>query len=301
MDELDLIKRRHDRIAPARQAVIDEGHARLLDAMRGPAVRTRRRFVLRITAVAVAAAGLVAALVVPLGGDRAPGPVAEAAEVARRAEIHTRGEPVVVLRENQWVHVRTMQHLPPGTPRGTRPVRQVADAWTRMDGVRWPRNRVPFAARGMVLAGLPDQPTAALSRLYAEVDRIRALPVDHVNLYLAGLVAVPRDEAVFNLIEMLLRTYGPPPRVQAALYGALSRLPHVKVLRDATDASGRHGIALYIQVSDDQRNEVILDPSTYRYLGSCDVITPGGSGPPRIVYWSAQLSAEFVQHPGERN
>ena len=62
-------------------------------------------------------------------------------------------------------------------PRGRRiMVRGVVESWIRMDGRRSPANRLPLAVHGTVLTGMPEDPAAALNRLYAEVDRIRAKP-----------------------------------------------------------------------------------------------------------------------------
>ncbi len=304
MDELELIRRRSERIAPVRQEALDAGRARLLDGMREPTARRRapslnaargpavRRLVVRTAVVGLAAAGVAAALVLPrdAGHRIAPVvPVSDAVALARRAETHARTEPAIALTPGQWAHVTTLQR----GPHGDRGVRQT---WTRMDGRRSQRGALPLAARGTVLIGLPDDPAAALGRLYAEVARVQATPDSHgrVRFYAAGILGVPRDQAVFSLVTTLLGSYDVPPRTQATLYGVLSRLPGAGVIKNETDAAGRHGVALYIKVADTQRNEVILDPATYHYLGSRSVADPGGT-----VYWSAQLSADLVSRPGE--
>lgn len=299
MDELELIERRYERITRPRPGVLDSGQARLLDAMnatrRAPG---GRRIVLRLAAVATAAVALVAGLSAVRDRDRSTAPAGSpAVRLAQRAETVARNEPLVTMGPHQWIYVRSMQRNTNG-----RPERRVVESWIRMDGRRSPSNRLPLAVHGTVLAGMPEDPGAALTRLYAEVDRIRARPEPkgRVTEYAVGIVGVTRDTAVFDFVTGLLDSYPVTPRAQAALYGALSRLPGVGVLPDAQDAAGRHGVVLYIATSDDSRLELILDPRTYRYLGLRDVLTRGHGEAEEVTYWAARLSAQPVARPGER-
>jgi hypothetical protein len=301
VDELELIERRYERVAPPRPGVLDSGQERLFAAMnatgRAPG---GRRVVLRLAAIATVAVALVAGLsaVPDRGRDRGTAPAGSPAlRLAQRAETVARSEPLVTMGPHQWIYVRTMQR-----DTKSRPERRVVESWIRMDGRRSPASRLPLAIHGTVLAGMPEDPAAALARIYAEVDRIRAKPEPkgRVTEYAAGILGVPRDTAVFNFVTGLLDSYPVTPRVQAALYGALSRLPGVGVLPDAQDAAGRHGVVLYIATSDDSRLELILDPRTYRYLGLRDVLTRGHGETEEVVYWAARLSAQPVARPGER-
>ncbi|MEV5707703.1 CU044_5270 family protein [Actinoallomurus sp. NPDC052274] len=299
MDELETLGRRYDRIGPPRQDALDAAEARLRDAVRAGhrSVRRGRRMALRFAAAAMATAAIATALTWSQDEDPIRRPVANAAELARRAETRSRSEPVVTVRPHQWSYVKMMT-------RGLNDHRSVAEAWFRMDGKRGPgphRLRVPSA---MVLAELPDRPDAALARLYTEVDRLKKLPPDRdpAIVYASGIGDAPRDQAVFRLVELLLHHYYVPPRVQATLYGALSRVPGVGVLSDATDAAGRHGVALFV-VAGGLRTELILDRRTYRYLGTRDVFIDDGTTRPtraRTLFWTAQLVAALVERPGER-
>jgi hypothetical protein len=299
VDELELIERRYQRIRPPGPGVLDAGQARLLDAVEAPGRTTgRRRIVLRMAVIMTAAVALVAGVSVVRDGGRTTAPaVSPAVRLAQRAETVARNEPLVTMGPHQWVYVRSMQRDTKGKPQ-----RRVVESWIRMDGRRSPANLLPLAVHGTVLAGMPEDPGAALTRLYAEVDRIRAEPAPkgRVTEYAAGIIGVTRDTAVFNFATRLLDSYPVTPRVQAALYGALSRLPGVGTLPDAQDAAGRHGVVLYIATSDDSRLELILDPRTYRYLGLRDVLTRGHGGAEEVTYWAARLSAQPVARPGER-
>jgi hypothetical protein len=299
VDELELIKRRYERIAAPRPSVLDSGQERLLAAVnatgRAPG---GRRVVLRLAAVVTVAVALVAGLSAVRDRDQGTAPAGSpAVRLAQRAETVARSEPLVTMGPHQWIYVRSMQR-----DTRSRPERRVVESWIRMDGRRSPANRLPLAVHGTVLAGMPEDPAAALSRIYAEVDRIRARPEPkgRVTEYAAGIMGVTRDTAVFNFVTGLLDSYFVTPRVQAALYGALSRLPGVGVLPDAQDAAGRHGVVLYIATSDNSRLELILDPRTYRYLGLRDVLTRGHGHPEEVIYWAARLSAQPVARPGER-
>lgn len=300
MDELELIERRYERITAPRPGVLDSGQERLLAAVNATGRAPRgRRVALRLAAVVTVAVALVAGLSAVRDRDRGTAPAGSpAVRLAQRAETVARSEPLVTMGPHQWIYVRSMQR-----DTKSRPERRVVESWIRMDGRRSPANRLPLAVHGTVLAGMPEDPAAALTRIYAEVDRIRARPEPkgRVTDYAAGIMGVTRDTAVFNFVTGLLDSYLVTPRVQAALYGALSRLPGVGVLPDAQDAAGRHGVVLYIATSDDSRLELILDPRTYRYLGLRDVITHGHGEAEQVTYWAARLSAQPVARPGERS
>ncbi|WP_433176815.1 CU044_5270 family protein [Actinoallomurus sp. CA-150999] len=294
MDELETLGRRYDRIGPPRQEALEAAEARLRDAVRAEhrPVRRRRRMALRFAAAAMGTAVIATALTWSQDEDPARRPVANAAELARQAETRSRSEPVVTVLPQQWAYVRTMMVD-----------RRVTESWTRMDGRRAPGVRRPPAPSAMVLTELPADPGAALARLYAEVDRIKRLPTGRgrVPVYAPGIFGMPRDQAVFRLAVLLCQDYYVPPRAQAALYGALSRLPKVGVLPDATDAAGRHGTALFTTASG-VRTELIVDRRSYRYLGGRTIITDdNGTGRPRMtMILTAQLSAALVDRPGER-
>jgi hypothetical protein len=301
VDELELVGRRYEQVAPPRPQVIESGHARLLDAIGSTPRRAARgrRIAVRLAVAATAVGALVAGLTTVRDRGAAPAVPAGSAAVrlAERAETVARREPLVTMGPHQWVYVRSMQ-------RGlkARPERRVVESWIRMDGRRFPAGRLPLAVRGTVLTGLPEDPEAALTRLYAEVDRIRAEPRSkgRVTEYVAGIIGVPRDAAVFDFVTRLLDAYDVAPRSQATLYGALSRLPGVDVLPDVPDAAGRHGVAFSIATSDASRLELILDPRTYHFLGLRDVITRDHGRNEEVSYWVARLSAQPVARPGER-
>ncbi|KAB2352273.1 hypothetical protein F8566_00785 [Actinomadura rudentiformis] len=135
-----------------------------------------------------------------------------------------------------------------------------------------------------------------------------------------------QNERVFNLISVILRDAQiMPPKVNAALLRVLEKIPGVRVNNNVTDLAGRPGIAV-TRDDDTGRNELILDPKTYRFLGNRTVATrertitssavpgksaPGAPRPPfdrgtetqhagQVLINVAYLPTKVVDKPGQR-
>jgi hypothetical protein len=104
----------------------------------------------------------------------------------------------------------------------------------------------------------------------------------------------PRPQEAFTTIGDLLREAIAPPRVSAALYRAAALIPGVTVVTDATDAIGRHGVAVAMTYQGVQ-SEWIFSKQTLQYLGERDINTANGS----ITGEAAVLQRAFVDHPGQ--
>jgi len=63
-----------------------------------------------------------------------------------------------------------------------------------------------------------------------------------------------------------------PPRLGAALFQALARIPGIYLIPHVTDYASRPGMAVAMTIYG-QRQELIFDPDTYQYLGSQTVLT----------------------------
>jgi hypothetical protein len=127
---------------------------------------------------------------------------------------------------------------------------------------------------------------------------LQSLPTDprvlltRIEMDMAGQQPVP-DEA-FTTIGDLLNEAIAPPRVSAALYRAAALIPGVTVVPNATDAIGRHGIA--VAMTDvGIRREWIFSKRTLLYLGERDVKVADGT----IFGVSAVLQRAFVDHAGQ--
>jgi hypothetical protein len=105
---------------------------------------------------------------------------------------------------------------------------------------------------------------------------------------------LPPPEEAFTTIGDLLREAIAPPRVSAALYRAAALIPGVTVVADATDAVGRHGVAVAMTVEGVQY-EWIFSKQTLRYLGERDINLANGS----TAGEAAVLQRAFVDHAGQ--
>jgi hypothetical protein len=127
---------------------------------------------------------------------------------------------------------------------------------------------------------------------------LQSLPTDPVALL--SLIEqqmqgqLPRPEEAFTTIGDLLHEAIAPPRVSAALYRAAALIPGVTVVADATDAIGRHGVAVALTYQG-VRSEWIFSRRTFRYLGEHDINIADGS----TTGMSAILQRAFVNHAGQ--
>jgi len=120
------------------------------------------------------------------------------------------------------------------------------------------------------------------------------------------------DTAVFQAIHALFQdeVNGTliPPRLAAALYGVLRLLPGVS-FDSATDLAGRTGLGFSMVVYGFEREEIVIDPATYAYMGSESVAvadhTLSGTDGTRTVRagqvlgWLALLNLAIVDRPGQ--
>ena len=104
----------------------------------------------------------------------------------------------------------------------------------------------------------------------------------------------PRPEEAFTTIGDLLREAITPPQVTAALYRAAALIPGVTVVADATDAIGRHGVAVAM-TSQGVRSEWIFSKQTLQYLGERDINIADGT----TNGIAAVLQRAFVNHAGQ--
>lgn len=105
---------------------------------------------------------------------------------------------------------------------------------------------------------------------------------------------LPRPEEAFTSIGDLIGEAIAPPQVSAALYRAAALIPGVTVVGDATDAIGRHGVAVAMTFRG-TRSEWIFSKHTVRYLGERDIDVANGS----TTGEAAVLQRAFVGHTGQ--
>ncbi|HTZ30033.1 MAG TPA: CU044_5270 family protein [Streptosporangiaceae bacterium] len=127
------------------------------------------------------------------------------------------------------------------------------------------------------LQSLPTNPQALLSLIEREMQG-----------------QLPRPEEAFTTIGDLLGGAIAPPAVSAALYRAAALIPGVTVVADATDAIGRHGVAVAFTYQG-TRTEWIFSRQTLLYLGSRSIDLANGS----TTGDAAVLQRGFVDHVGQ--
>ena len=333
MDDLELLAELRSETPPMTAETARLARGRLLTAAAEAERRTipayarravvRRRWLLSIAVVGgLAAAAAMGLTVVENVGDRGdrrhPGsgivlqgtPVANVADLANRAAQAARARPFTAPMPWQWIYIQTrsapLANL--GEPNG--PVapnrRHTTAQWKRVDGKR----QATIDANGKLtidelypaeprsdyayLSSLPTDPNRLLATLRASADE----PVGS------------RDLAVFSNIGVFMRNSLIPPKVQAAIFQVLPRLQGVHLVRQATDAAGRSGVAFAIIREGYLSDELILDPRTYRYLGERSIVinnhvSRGLDGDLRsrkgeIVQWSAQTRIGVVDRPGKQ-
>jgi hypothetical protein len=105
------------------------------------------------------------------------------------------------------------------------------------------------------LVKLPTDPDALLRKIYqdARADKDEEVPI---------------DQAAFVAIGDLLTESYPPAKLAPALYKAAAKIPGVVAVDDATDAMGRHGVAVArMDDQSGQREEWIFDKRSLKFLG----------------------------------
>jgi hypothetical protein len=127
------------------------------------------------------------------------------------------------------------------------------------------------------LQSLPTDPHAVLSLIEREMQG-----------------QLPRPEEAFTTIGDLLRESIAPPQVSAALYRAAALIHGVTVVANATDAIGRHGVAVAFTYQG-TRTEWIFNRQTLLYLGERDIDLANGA----TDGMSAIMQRAFVDHVGQ--
>lgn len=207
--------------------------------------------------------------------------------------------------------------------------RQVTLQWSRVDGcaatstIIVPSNLPPAKALSGRLTISPKTPCdqgdlagwKSISYQY-----LNSLPTDPAALESVILANNPpggylptRTAAIFAAIDNLLadgELWGAviPPKLSAALYRILRELPGVRFESD-TDLAGRKGLGFYVVTEGFIKQELVIDPLTYTYMGFEDVAikdhwstaTDGTTyiKKGQVLGWEALLGYAVVQRPGQ--
>ncbi|GKQ39631.1 hypothetical protein ALMP_61580 [Streptomyces sp. A012304] len=274
----------------------------------------RRRF-LRTALVAGAVAAAVAATltVVPSDEDFVPPAVDPSPGVTRLLEdaaLAAEHEKAPKVRDDQYTYVKSRAAW--GISARTCEVAtagplQTREVWRSVDGER------EGLVRDTGVGTLPIEPDRDSKRTYRSLE---SLPTDPEEM-LAWLYRNKEGEghsAAYRAFDLAVETAGEtvlPPKVSAALYRAVARIPGVVLVKDSVDAVGRHGTAVGFVEGDTSRRELIFDRRTLILLGTRDVVLKDSPTNPGQVCdgmikagsvqgTSAVLERAFVDKAGER-
>ncbi|QFY05557.1 hypothetical protein GBF35_01650 [Nonomuraea phyllanthi] len=266
-----------ERLAPLR--------GRLVSAATGR--RRARSLALRALIGGALAAGLAAAVVVavPFGGSPAPSPVPAVdtgrpgdVVVLERAALVAERRQTTEPRPDQWVYTRVRDQQPAD---GQVTIRE---EWIRYDGKQ-------TAGRGedgrIGISDVPPDPDDDDLSPQAYRAKLMELPTDPDELlaHVSGdrhWIDKPREEGVprgseppdaraYRVLMLYLKQQAVmPPKVEAAIYRALARIPGVRISLGMHDAQGREAIGVYFENEPGDTGVVtryqLLDPDTYRLL-----------------------------------
>ncbi|MGW0801396.1 CU044_5270 family protein [Nonomuraea sp. NPDC002799] len=174
-------------------------------------------------------------------------------------------------RPDQWVYIETRRqgvgNAAPGevqTPRT--PLETSMDrSWTRADGKEvalFEDGELVRSATGggmpptdyATVAALPTDPDALLAWMYANSGNLHNSEEDRHNW-------------AYRLLGSLLAQNLVPPAQEAAVYRALAKIPGVTVNPGAVDVDARPAVAVARVEAGWVSHELLLDRSTYTYLG----------------------------------
>jgi hypothetical protein len=290
------------------------GELRLADSPAAGRPATRRRRMPVIAIVATGAAALAAATVLALLPAGTPGASPAAARLLAKIATTAARQPSPPVRNSQFWYIKSWVAFQscnggsatskcilasphkrqiwqsvsslcvPGLLREYGQDTPLTESPTAVVVPGSPRPRLHCPDRGGVhdptyrfLQSLPTDPPALLSLIEQQMQGQLPGPVE-----------------AFTTIGDLLREAIAPPRVSAALYRAAALIPGVTVVADATDAIGRHGVAVAMTYQG-VRSEWIFSKQTLQYIGERDINTANGS----TTGEAAVLQRAFVDHPGQ--
>ena len=199
------------------------------------------------------------------------GPVANAAQALDRAATAAEARTFTPPRTDQWTYIENRETSasrgPGGVATGGPLKTHISRQWRRADGKRsaWIEKgrlqiqdepgRLTPPSDYPTLAALPTDPTALLKWVYKEMGGLGGdNPEGHYAM-------------AYTLFTTVLRNSVLPPGVEAAVYRAMKQIPGVILVPRAVDVAGRPALALGRLQEGWLSEEVLLDRTTYAYLG----------------------------------
>ena len=283
---------------------------------RGSLRRPRRAILAATAAAACLAIVAIAIAVTILGGPSQPAFDAGAVRLLARAADAAARQPAPQVRDGQYMYIETKEAVTstvpldlgatsPPRPRHIHLKRITSRVWVPVGKFCGPAYKRSTSANGKtVIRTYSGEKCLGIGSLNDPTYRLlQALPTNPHAL-LALIYRVERghgpgpDQEAFVTIGDLLRNTIAPPKVAAALYRAAALIPGVTLIPHATDAVGRHGVAvgrIGPGVDGGVREELIFSGATLQLIGERTVIARTGE----TTGATAIIDRAFVNHRGQ--
>ncbi|HEY1619327.1 MAG TPA: CU044_5270 family protein [Streptosporangiaceae bacterium] len=264
----------------------------------------------------------------PVAGGRPPAPAtfgrarteAQLLDYASRSAAST---PAFPPGPHQWVYVKTEVATSSagagGFLFGSPNERVIGQEWTRVDQrmfASYLHGHLQFSPGGAdaTLGGWKSTSPAYLDSLPTNPARLEAVLVaSNSNPRMPWYDGAKKNYTIFDAIFTLMsdgENEGTwvPPKLQAAMYRVLADLPGVHF--DATtDLVGRHGMGFYMVSSGWEKQELVINPRTYAYMGekwaALKAHTASATDGTRyikkgqVLGWNALLKIAVVRRAGQ--
>jgi hypothetical protein len=253
----------------------------------------------------------IAAVIPSIGGDggRLGTASASAAVVLEHAARALELQPWRPLQPGEYDYIRSAANYPSSGPAGRKPF-EIDEAWIAGDGSGRLLQRassgtdvIPFGSPKRVHIGGPGsgerEPWAWAGLDYQQ---LIDLPTDPAVLQrwvqqrTASYGQQPPTEEAFTMVGDLLRDAPAPPKLRAAMFRVVARLPGVKLVGPARDELGRQGVAVGLSIGT-SRDDLIFNPDTGALLAERRVSLSSKSGAPAgtILSWNV-IEVEAIVH-----
>jgi len=304
-----------------------------------------RRWLFGAPVAGVAAAAIIATGVIVFHGRPAPagptagashpavgpsfGPADTAAQLVDYATLAAAAGPAFNPGPHQWIYTDVLQATSSagtgGYLKGAPDGRLEQKIWTRADYQEYaylkngklviaasnlPRSAKTGQAAVPAPFGWPSVSYAYLNSLPTSPARLMAVIQDNLRRQPNAIGAEGTGNVgVFNAVQALMQNVVLPPRLLATLYGVLARDPGVHFERSVTDLAGRTGVGFSTVQEGYLKEQIVINPKTYAYMGYVDVAVRAYSSTGldgtahfragQILGWGALLGSGIVQHPGQ--
>jgi hypothetical protein len=216
------------------------------------------------------------------------------------------------VRNDQWVYVKStigFSTFSDNQPAVTAPLHQ-RELWTPVSG----DTKIPamFRENGKQSEVMtPDQVDGDYLSTIGNYRAVAALPTDPDELLKKFTETQRRNDPNLPVNIINANTFIAlgdvvgesivPPKVMAAIFRAMAKIPGVTMVHDAVDANGRHGIGVAMVGEKSILTTRIFDKTTYAYLGQREILTKdtadGKAG--TVLGRSAVITRAIVDHRGQ--